>query len=103
MALCSVFGGLALANAKLGAVHGFAGMFIASHLICSSTTGVIGGWVDNAPHGAVCARLLPYVLVGNKFIILHFLIDVKDVNVKALRAREPQSPFIAKYDEVHRF
>ena len=25
MALCSLFGGLALANAKLGAVHGFAG------------------------------------------------------------------------------
>jgi len=25
MALCSLFGGMALANAKLGAVHGFAG------------------------------------------------------------------------------
>ena len=41
MALCSLFGGIALANAKLGAVHGIAG--------------VVGGMVD-APHGALCAR-----------------------------------------------
>lgn len=43
MSLCSLMGGLSLANAKLGAVHGFAG--------------VIGGMTD-APHGAVCAALL---------------------------------------------
>ena len=43
MSLCSLLGGLALANAKLGAVHGFAG--------------VIGG-LSGAPHGAVCAALL---------------------------------------------
>jgi alcohol dehydrogenase class IV len=43
MAVCSVLGGMALANAKLGAVHGFAA--------------VIGGLVD-APHGMVCAALL---------------------------------------------
>ena len=65
MALCSLFGGLALANAKLGAVHGFAGRIMMLCYACSSTIGVIGGWVDNAPHGAVCARLLPYVLVSN--------------------------------------
>jgi alcohol dehydrogenase class IV len=50
MALASVFGGLALANAKLGAVHGFAGP--------------IGGAFES-PHGAVCARLLPFVIEAN--------------------------------------
>ena len=44
MAVASVFGGLSLANAKLGAVHGF--------------SGVLGGRFDGAPHGAVCACLL---------------------------------------------
>jgi alcohol dehydrogenase class IV len=47
MALCSLFGGLALANAKLGAVHGLAG--------------VIGGRTAHA-HGAICGRLAPGVL-----------------------------------------
>lgn len=50
MALASLFGGLALANAGLGAVHGFAA--------------VIGGMFD-APHGAVCAALLPEVMEAN--------------------------------------
>ena len=50
MALCSLMGGLALANAKLGAVHGFAG--------------VIGG-MSEAPHGAVCAALLAPVCTAN--------------------------------------
>ncbi|KIN73536.1 iron-containing alcohol dehydrogenase [Sulfitobacter guttiformis] len=47
MAWVSTCGGLALANAGLGAVHGFAG--------------VIGG-ETNAPHGAICGLLLPAVL-----------------------------------------
>jgi alcohol dehydrogenase class IV len=50
MALCALFGGLALANAKLGAVHGLAG--------------VVGGMVD-APHGAACAALLAPVVRAN--------------------------------------
>jgi len=50
MALASLFGGLALANAGLGAVHGFAGP--------------IGGMFD-APHGMVCAALLPHVMKAN--------------------------------------
>ena len=50
MALASLFGGLALANAGLGAVHGFAGP--------------IGGMFD-APHGLVCAALLPHVMKTN--------------------------------------
>ncbi len=47
MAWVSTCGGLALANAGLGAVHGFAG--------------VIGG-KTSAPHGAICGALLPAVL-----------------------------------------
>lgn len=50
MSLSSLFGGMALANAKLGAVHGIAGPF---------------GGMYHAPHGAVCARLLPYVMEQN--------------------------------------
>jgi alcohol dehydrogenase class IV len=50
MALCSLFGGLALANGGLGAVHGFAGP--------------IGG-LFNAAHGEICASLLPYVVKAN--------------------------------------
>jgi alcohol dehydrogenase class IV len=67
MALCSLFGGIALANAKLGAVHGVAG--------------VVGGMVD-APHGAVCAALLAPVV---------------EANVRALRVREPGSPGLRRY------
>jgi alcohol dehydrogenase class IV len=59
MAVASLCGGLALANAGLGAVHGLAGP--------------IGG-MFNAPHGAVCAALLPRVL---------------RVNLAALDARAP--------------
>ncbi len=70
MALVSLCGGLALANAKLGAVHGFAGP--------------LGGMFP-APHGAVCGRLLPYVM---------------PVNVRALQARAPDSPALRRYDEV---
>ncbi|RPI12577.1 MAG: iron-containing alcohol dehydrogenase, partial [Acidobacteriales bacterium] len=50
MSLASLFGGLALANAGLGAVHGFAAP--------------IGGAFE-APHGAVCAALLPLVMDAN--------------------------------------
>lgn len=50
MALTSLFGGIALANAGLGAIHGLAG--------------VIGGH-SGAAHGEVCARLLPHVLAFN--------------------------------------
>jgi len=48
--LASLLGGLALANAGLGAVHGFAAP--------------IGG-MFSAPHGAVCAALLPHVIAAN--------------------------------------
>jgi alcohol dehydrogenase class IV len=72
MCLASLFGGLALANAKLGAVHGFAGP--------------IGGMYD-APHGALCAGLLPHVM---------------EINIRALQSRNPQSPAMNRYDEIAR-
>jgi alcohol dehydrogenase class IV len=72
MSLASLFGGLALANAGLGAVHGFAGP--------------IGGMFP-ALHGAVCAALLPHVMA---------------TNLEALRAREPKSVALRRYDEVAR-
>ena len=50
MCLTSLYGGLALANGGLGAVHGFAGP--------------IGG-MYNTPHGMICASLLPYVMKYN--------------------------------------
>ena len=72
MALASLFGGFALANAGLGAVHGF--------------SGVIGG-MFKAPHGAVCAALLPQVMAMNR---------------AALQRREPQNPALERYGEVAR-
>jgi alcohol dehydrogenase class IV len=70
MALASLFGGLALANAALGAVHGFAAP--------------IGG-MFNAPHGALCAALLAPVM---------------EVNLCALRERELHNPALTRYDEI---
>jgi len=70
MALASLFSGLALANAKLGAVHGFAGP--------------LGGMIS-APHGTICARLLPFVM---------------EANVQALQNRAPDSPALGRYDEI---
>lgn len=51
MAWVSLCGGLALANAGLGAVHGLAGPL---------------GGLAGAPHGAICGVLLPPVLVANR-------------------------------------
>ncbi len=72
MSLASLFGGLALANAKLGAVHGIAG--------------ALGG-MFKAAHGAICGRLLPFVM---------------EMNIAALQMREPESPSLARYREVAR-
>ena len=51
MAWVSLCGGLALANAGLGAVHGLAGPL---------------GGLTGAPHGAICGALLPHVLMANR-------------------------------------
>ena len=73
MALTSLMGGLALANAKLGAVHGFAG--------------VLGG-MYGAPHGAICAALLPPVI---------------EANIKALRECQPENPALRRYENAAQF
>ena len=70
LALCSLLGGLSLANAKLGAVHGLAG--------------VIGG-LTGAPHGLTCATLLVPTCRGT---------------IEALRASEPEHPALARYAEA---
>lgn len=70
LALASLLGGLALANAGLGAVHGFAAP--------------IGGRFE-APHGAVCAALLPAVM---------------RVNARALAARSPGHAALDRYREI---
>lgn len=77
MSLASLLGGLALANAKLGAVHGFAGPL---------------GGMTSAPHGVICGRLLPFVM---------------QANVQALRNRgenpdEETASLLARFDEIGR-
>lgn len=72
MSLASLFGGMALANAGLGAVHGFAGP--------------LGGML-HAPHGALCARFLPLVM---------------EANIQALESRQPENPSLQRYAEVAR-
>ena len=72
MAVCSLLGGIALANAKLGAVHGLAG--------------VVGGTAP-VPHGAACAALLAPVI---------------EANVRALRSGPPGHPALDRYTEAAR-
>jgi len=72
MSLAALFSGLALANAGLGVVHGFAAP--------------LGGRFP-APHGAICAAILPYGM---------------EMNLRALRARAPQSAALRRYREVAR-
>lgn len=69
----SLLGGLCLANAGLGAAHGFAAPL---------------GGMFHAPHGAICARLLPVVF---------------RVNRAALLAREPQHPALPRFEEISRW
>jgi alcohol dehydrogenase class IV len=72
MSQASLMAGMALANAGLGAVHAFAAP--------------IGGmW--KAPHGAICAAVLPHAI---------------EVNVEALRRRVPANPALRRYDEIAR-
>lgn len=75
MSLAALLSGLALANARLGAVHALAGP--------------LGGLL-HAPHGALCGRLLPFVT---------------QANISALReSTDPYAPFsLARYAEIARF
>jgi alcohol dehydrogenase class IV len=74
MAICSLLGGIALANAKLGAVHGLAG--------------VVGGTAE-VPHGLACAALLAPVI---------------EANVRALRSHPagPAADVLDRYAEAAR-
>ena len=72
MALASLWSGMALMNAGLGAVHGFAAP--------------IGGLFD-APHGAICASLLPHVVAAN---------------VRAMETRAPNHPARERFATVAR-
>lgn len=72
MCVASLFSGMALANAALGAVHGFAAPI---------------GALFEAPHGAVCAALLPGVMA---------------VNLESLRRTDPQSPVLSRYGDIAR-
>lgn len=70
VAYCSLMGGLSLANAKLGAVHGLAG--------------VLGG-VTGAPHGAICAALL---------------LPVTRANIDGMLDRDPINPALVAYADA---
>ncbi len=72
MSLAALFSGMALANAGLGVIHGFAAP--------------LGGRFD-APHGALCAAILPYGM---------------EINLRALRTRAPQSEAVGRFQEVAR-
>lgn len=70
MAYASLLSGLALANAGLGVIHGFAAP--------------LGGML-NASHGSICAAVL---VAGTK------------ANLRALRSRQPDHPSVSKYREA---
>ena len=72
MSLAALLSGMALANAGLGVIHGFAAP--------------LGGRF-HAPHGAICAAILPYGM---------------EINLRALRARDSQSVALRRYQEVGR-
>lgn len=72
MALASLLGGMALANAGLGAVHGLAAPL---------------GGLRPIPHGAACAALLPHVLAAN---------------LRGLRTKAPGGPGLAKFSVLAR-
>jgi len=72
MALASLFGGLALANSGLGAVHGLAAPL---------------GGMKPVPHGVACATLLPHVL---------------EANVARLRAGAAEGPALARFTDLAR-
>ncbi|HEY7088146.1 MAG TPA: iron-containing alcohol dehydrogenase [Tepidisphaeraceae bacterium] len=72
MALAALFSGIALANAGLGAVHGFAAPLGAGFPI---------------PHGTACAALLPHVMAAN---------------VQALRQADTAHPVLARYASIGR-
>ncbi len=72
MAMASLFSGIALANARLGAVHGFA---------------AAAGGQCLVSHGLICASLLPHVV---------------EMNIQALKKRTPDAHALKRFDDVAR-
>ena len=72
MAMASLFSGIALANSRLGAVHGFA---------------AAAGGQCQVSHGLICASLLPHVV---------------EMNIQALKKRTPDSYALKRFDDVAR-
>jgi len=72
MSFASLLGGLALANAGLGVVHGFAAPL---------------GAMLHAPHGALCAAVLPHGIA---------------INIQALRHRAPDNEALRRYNDIAR-
>lgn len=70
MSFASLLSGLALANAGLGVIHGFAAP--------------LGGML-NAPHGALCAAVLPHGVAAN---------------LRALRERAPNHSALDRYRQI---
>jgi alcohol dehydrogenase class IV len=70
MSFASLLSGLALANAGLGVIHGFAAP--------------LGGML-NAPHGAICAAVLSHGVAAN---------------IRALRERAPNHSALDRYRQV---
>lgn len=73
MSLVSLYGGLALANSGLGAVHGFAAP--------------LGGMYP-IPHGTACAAMLAPVM---------------RTNLRVLQEREPENPALERYTDIARW
>ena len=72
MAVASLFSGLALANARLGAVHGIAGPL---------------GGISPVPHGIACAALLPHVMKAN---------------IRSLSLKNPESGVMIRFQTIAR-
>jgi alcohol dehydrogenase class IV len=72
MCVAGLLSGMALSNAALGAAHGL--------------SGPLGG-MFGAPHGALCAAVLPYVV---------------DVNQRAVQQRLSGSPVVSRFDQLKR-
>lgn len=70
MCLASLFGGISLANARLGAIHGLAA--------------VLGG-MYKASHGSLCACLLPHVV---------------EANIRAIRSRDMNNSALERYTSL---
>ncbi len=72
MCVAGMLSGMALANAALGAAHGLSGSL---------------GGMFAAPHGALCAAVLPYVV---------------EVNERAAKQRLVGSPVVPRFEQIRR-